>query len=202
MTFKLLSNILSFMENLARKGISLEEYFKIEESSEEKHEFYRGEIYAMSGAKRKHNLIVSNLIITFGNFFKSKPCEVYPSDMRVQIDEFNHYTYPDVSLVCGKSILNEKETTLINPNVIIEVLSESTEKYDRGKKFQAYRNIPSLQNYILVSSEYKQIEVFTKSENNTWILSEPDSEKKVFISAIDFSLNLEDVYDKVEIEEE
>jgi Uma2 family endonuclease len=189
------------MDNLARKKISMDEYFHIEETSEIKHEYYRGDIYAMAGASSNHNLIVSNLIRSLGNQFRNRPCLVYPSDMRVQVDENNHYTYPDVIIVCDKpTFLDDKKNTLINPTVIIEVLSESTELYDRGKKFQAYRLIPSLQNYILVASESKLIEVFTRNTNGQWVIFDLDSEGKIKISYLDCELSLDEVYEKVELD--
>lgn len=191
------------MDNLARKRMTAEEYFALEETSLEKYEFYRGEIFAMSGAREIHNLIVSNLIYTFKLQMKGRPCAVYPSDMRVMVDEYNHYTYPDISVVCGKrDFTDEKKMTLVNPIAIAEVLSDSTEGYDRGKKFHAYRNIPSLQVYILISTNYKQIEVFTKLESGTWNLTEPDKEGRIHISPLECSLDLKDVYDQVEIVEE
>jgi Uma2 family endonuclease len=190
------------MENLARKLLSSDEYFQMEENSEIKHEFYRGDVFAMAGAKRKHNIVVSNLIITIGSSFKNRPCVVYPSDMRVRVEEGRHYTYPDLSLVCGRSEFSDsKQTTLINPQVIIEVLSDSTENYDRGKKFQAYRTIPSLQSYILVGSESPLIELFSKLPNNTWVLSDA-IENRIFIPSLDLTLSLSDVYDKINWEEE
>lgn len=191
------------MDNLARKRMTAEEYFALEETSLEKYEFYRGEIFAMSGATRKHNLLVVNLVVQLKNALKNRPCEVYASDMRVMVDEYGHYTYPDLSIVCGKRIFtDEKEVTLVNPIAIAEVLSDSTEGYDRGKKFHAYRNIPSLQVYILISTNYKQIEVFTRLESGTWNLTEPDKEGRIHISPLECSLDLKDVYDQVEIVEE
>ncbi len=189
------------MKNLARKRMTVQEYFSFEESSQDKHEFYKGELFAMSGASRIHNLIVGNLLFIFKNQFKKNDCEIYSSDMRVQIDEQNHYTYPDLTIVCGKRIFpDKKETTLVNPTVVIEVLSNSTESYDRGKKFQSYRSIPSLQTYILVSTNYKQIEVFKKSEDNVWTLSEADADGNLPIPFPNCILAMNEVYSGVELE--
>jgi Uma2 family endonuclease len=190
------------MGNAAKKLMTAEEYLDFERESFEKHEFYNGEIYAMAGAKERHNLIVSNLIATIGIQIKNKPYVVYPSDMRVVIDEYNHYTYPDVTLVCGeRKFLDNKNDCLLNPNVIIEVLSDSTEKYDRGKKFEAYRNLISLREYMLVSSEHKKIELFTKTTEGKWLLSENGIEDTIIIPTLDLTLLLSDVYDKVEFEQ-
>jgi Uma2 family endonuclease len=187
------------MENLAYKKITVADYLEMERNSVEKHEYYEGEIFAMAGAKKNHNLIVSNLIATFHGQFRGRPCSVFPPDMKVAIDKYNHYTYPDVSIVCGESkFVNDSEDSLVNPKVIIEVLSESTEKYDRGKKFQSYRNISSLQEYVLVSTEYKKIEIFTKSKEDQWVLSESGESGTIKLNSIDCVLSLDDVYDKVE----
>lgn len=190
----------ALMGSAAKKLMTAIEYLEFERNSLEKHEFYNGEIYAMAGAKERHNLIVSNLIINIGTKFKNKPCVVYPSDMRVVIDEYNHYTYPDVSLVCGeREFLDNKNDCLLNPNVIIEVLSDSTEKYDRGKKFEDYRNLISLREYMLVSSEHKKIELFTKTTDGKWLFSENTLEGNI-IPTLDLTLLLSDIYDKVEFE--
>ena len=192
----------ALMGSAAKKFMTASEYLEFERNSLEKHEFYNGEIYAMAGAKERHNLIVSYLIINIGTKFKNKHCVVYPSDMRVVIDEYNHYTYPDVTLVCGeRKFLDNKNDCLLNPNVIIEVLSDSTEKYDRGKKFEAYRNLISLREYMLVSSEHKKIELFTKTTEGKWLLSENGIEDTIIIPTLDLTLLLSDVYDKVEFEQ-
>ncbi len=186
------------MDNLARKKISAEEYFRIEETSEVKHEYFKGDIYAMAGAGSSHNLIVSNLIRTLGNQLRTSPCLVYPSDMRVQVNENSHYAYPDVMIVCDEpEFLNDRKNTLLNPMVIFEVLSESTELYDRGKKFQAYRSISSLRNYILISSESRQIEVFSKNGNGQWVIFDMDAEGKIKIPYLDCELSLDEVYEKL-----
>ena len=191
------------MGNLANKKITVSEYFEIERNSLEKHEYYEGELFAMAGAKKKHNLIVSNLIAALHGKFKDRPCVVYPSDMKVAVDRYNHYTYPDISIVCGESkFVNDSEDSLTNPNVIMEVLSDSTEKYDRGKKFQSYRNISSLKEYVLVSTENKKVEVFTKSSDGKWVLSESDESGIIKLSSIECVLLLDDIYDKVEILED
>ncbi len=187
------------MENLAQKFITEEEYFELEENSEVKHEYFYGEIFAMAGAKNNHNLLVVNLTGILYNHFKSKPCYVYPSDMRVSVEKGKYYTYPDISIVCGKrEFLDKNETTLTNPNLIIEALSYSTEKYDRRKKFQSYRTIPSLNTYILVATDYKQIEVYSKTGNNSWTLTDPDANQKNYIPSLDFTLDLNEVYQKIE----
>lgn len=188
------------MDNLACKFISVQDYFAFEETSEVRHEYYRGELFTMSGATQNHNLIVSNLIFVLKSRFKDRPCVVFPPDKRVEVDQYNHYTYSDLTIVCGKrNFREEKEYTLLNPTAIVEVLSESTESYDRGKKFQAYRNIPSLQAYILIPTNYKNIEVFQKSGDGQWSLSDPNAEGISVISSLGVSLKVDEVYEGVEI---
>jgi len=185
------------MENLARTYLSEEEYLKQERNAPLKSEYYKGEVFAMAGAKRKHNAIVTALVAGLYPILKDNPCEVYPSDMRVgnKLDRF--YTYPDVSIVCGKpEFIDDKEDVLLNPSVAIEVHSESTEKYDRGGKFALYRNIPSIQEYILVSTEERKIESFAR-KGEDWTYKESHGET-FSLQSMDVLLNLNSIYEKVE----
>jgi Uma2 family endonuclease len=185
------------MENLARTYLSEEEYLEQERKAPFKSEYYKGEVFAMAGAKRKHNAIVTALVSGLYPILKDNPCEVYPSDMRVgnKLDRF--YTYPDVSIVCGKpEFIDDKEDVLLNPSVVIEVLSESTERYDRGGKFALYRNIPSIQEYILVSTEERKIESFVR-KGEDWTYKESHGETFYFQS-MDVLLNINSIYEKVE----
>ncbi len=192
----------ALMGNAAKKLMTVAGYLDFERESFEKHEFYNGEIYAMTGAKERHNLIVSNLIATIGIQIKNKPYVIFPPSMRVVIDEYRHYTYPDVTLVCGeRKFLDNKNDCLLNPNVIVEVLSDSTERYDRGKKFEAYRNIISLKEYMLVSSEHRKMELFTKTTDGKWLFSENTQEDTIIIPTLDLTLILSDIYDRVEFEQ-
>ena len=123
-----------------RKRLSPQEYLAIERKSETRNEYYNGEMFAMAGASREHNLISVNLLRDIGNQLEDRPCEAYPSDMRVSIEATGLYTYPDVSVVCGEPRFEDREVdTLLNPTVIIEILSPTTEAYDRGFKFRQYR---------------------------------------------------------------
>lgn len=191
------TKILSMKANLAEKGFSEEEYLEMERKSPIKSEYYMGEIFAMAGAKRNHNLIVTNLLRELSIYLKSKPCEVYPSDMKVKNARDSFYTYPDVTVVCGKpEFLDDKQEVLLNPQLIFEVLSESTEKYDRGGKFALYRNIPSIQEYILVSSDEMKIESFLRN-GDTWSFRESKLNESFLIQTLDLSLVLDEVYQKV-----
>jgi len=174
------------------------EYLEFERASELKHEYYNGEIFAMSGASRAHNLIIANLVRVMGNQLLEKSCEVYPSDMRVQI-ESNIYTYPDVTVVCGDAkFADDVFDTLLNPTVIIEILSPSTEAYDRGGKFRNYRKLASLQEYVLVSQNPHHVERFLFQDNGIWSFTDAEGpDATIELSSIDCVLTLTDVYHRV-----
>jgi Uma2 family endonuclease len=185
----------------SKKIYSIEAYLEIENASIEKHEYYKGEIFAMSGAKVPHNIICSNLLVALGFKLKGKKCKPFGSDQRIHILENTLFTYSDISIVCGDVItLNNDEYNVLNPTVIIEVLSKSTKNYDRGEKFKLYRDIPTLKEYILVDSENIHIEIFRLNTNNHWELEEYTSvESSVNIKAINESIALTDIYDGVTI---
>ncbi len=182
----------------AQKKWTVEEYLAFERGSEEKHEYYAGEIFAMSGASREHNLIVTNTIVTLGSQLGSNPCEVYPSDMRVKVNAIK-YTYPDVSVVCGEPRFVDGEfDTLLNPTVIIEVLSDSTEDYDRGTKFKHYMGIDSLQVYVLIAQNEVRIDHCTRQSDGDWRISVSNTlEAAIQLSSINCPILLADVYRKV-----
>ena len=187
------------MDNLARKTFTESEYLELERKADFKSEYYNGETFAMAGASLIHNKIVSNLIFLFNQFLKDKPCDVYPSDLRLQVEKSGLYTYPDITIVCGKTeLLDNKFDTLKNPTILIEVLSDSTEKYDRGQKFSFYREIPSLKEYILVSSKTMKIEKFKRLEDGNYLYIESNEHQPFPIDSIDMNLNLEDVYNKID----
>jgi Uma2 family endonuclease len=191
------------MSALAHRVWTREEYLAFERASEEKHEYLAGEIHAMVGASNNHNLIVANLIIALGIQLRGRSCLVYPSDMRVGIPAVGSYTYPDVTVVCGRPEFEDAEVDiLLNPTVIIEVLSPSTEMYDRGKKFQNYRTIASLKEYILVSQDTHRIEQFVRQENEQWLLTDAAVlESSITLPSTNCTLALVDVYDKVSFDE-
>jgi len=138
------------MSAVPQSRYSPQEYLALERVATHKSEYYRGEIFAMAGASILHNLIVGNLIACLHNALSGSGCRVYPRDLRVATPD-GLYTYPDVTVMCGEHTFDDHgRDTLTNPQILIEVLSESTEAYDRGKKFELYRSLPSLRNYILV----------------------------------------------------
>jgi Uma2 family endonuclease len=155
----------------AARRLTEREYLEIERRAEIKSEFYDGEMFAMSGGTRAHSAIAVNLIRELGNKLKGRPCSVYNSDLRVKIEASGLFTYPDVSVVCGAERLQDDDI-LLNPVLLAEVLSESTEAYDRGKKFEHYRQIPSLREYLLISQAEPRIEQFIRQETGDWLLRE------------------------------
>jgi Uma2 family endonuclease len=180
--------------------LTTEEYLAFERGIEIKHEYFAGEIFAMVGASKRHNLITANVIRVLGNQLVERPCNVYPSDMRVKVRSTGKYTYPDVVVACFEEEFDDAEKdTLLNPVVIIEVLSESTEAYDRGKKFEQYQQIESLIEYILITQEPYRVEQYVRQSNREWRYSEyHNAEDIVRISVIGCELALTDVYIKVE----
>ena len=187
------------MDNLARKLISVPEYLEIERTSEEKHEYYKGELFAMAGGKRVHAVIAGNILTKINNQIENKPCIAFGSDMKVQVKPDGLFTYPDISALCGEEkYLDAKEDTLLNPSLIIEVLSESTENYDRGKKFILYRELESLQEYVLVASEYKKIEIYRRTANNQWLLSDVKEDEQVVFETIQCFVSHKEIYNKVQ----
>jgi len=180
------------------KFITPEEYLRLERASQEKHEYFKGEIFAMTGATENHNIIAGSTFAALYSELRKKPCQIYPSDMRVRIPATGLYTYPDISVVCGTPEFEDDGLdTLLNPTVIIEVLSPSTEPYDRGKKFQHYRTIPTLKEYILIAQDSIRIEHFARREDQ-WILTDAKSSDTVLaLPSIECTLALSDVYEKV-----
>jgi len=184
------------MKAQLKTQITPEDYLEVERLATYKSEYYAGEMFAMAGASKRHNLIVSNLIRILGNQLLEGDCNVYPSDMRIKIAKVKKYTYADVVIACGREEFDDqKEDTLLNPVVIIEVLSDSTEAYDRGQKFVYYQMLPSLQEYLLVSQHHCQIEQFVRNSERFWTYAEyHDAEDIVPIRAINVELRLKDIY--------
>jgi Uma2 family endonuclease len=177
-----------------------EEYLEAERSAETKSEYFAGEVFAMAGAGEAHNLVVANVVGELRQRLKQRPCRVYPSDLRVLVSETGLYTYPDVVVVCGEPrFLDEKRDTLLNPTLLVEVLSDATEAYDRGKKFEHYRRIDSLQEYVLVSPTAPRVERFLRQEGGTWLFSEASEiAATAELSSIGCALPLAEVYEKIE----
>ena len=187
------------MPSVQKALLTPEEYLQRDRQADFKSEFYRGEMFAMAYASAKHNLIVSNAIVSLGSQLKQRPCRVYPSDLRVQVQATGLFTYPDLSIVCGEPQFEHGQgDVLVNPDVVVEVLSESTEAYDRGKKFEHYRQIPSLKQYVLIAQDRHSVEVFTRTGEDEWTLRAEQS-ASVELASIECNLPLAEVYDKVNL---
>jgi Uma2 family endonuclease len=182
--------------------LSPEEYLAVERQAACKSEYVAGEMFAMAGASRRHNLIVANVIRVLGNQLLASPCNVYPSDMRLKIPRTGRYTYPDITVACAEEQFeDEHRDTLLNPVVIIEVWSESTEAYDRGKKFEDYQRLESLVEYILIAQDHYSVERYVRQDQRTWIYSVFQSrEDMVALSTIGCQLVLQDVYAKIDMQ--
>ena len=180
--------------------ISAKDYLKVERAATEKHELHEGQIVTMSGALVPHNHIVSNLFSLIGPFLKGKKCKVFTSDLRVSIPTAESFTYPDLSIICGKLEMEDDVfDTITNPSVLIEVMSRSTEKYDRGTKFFYYMQIASLKEYILVDSNSVFVQVATRQGDNSWKFEEwRDISASFKIKTIEKPVALTEVYEDVE----
>jgi Uma2 family endonuclease len=183
---------------LEQPRYTAEDYLTLERSASSKSEFHNGEIYAMTGASRKHNLITVNIAGELRSQLKKRPCEAYINDMRVKAVEAHSYHYPDIAVVCGAPQFEDTYLdTLLNPTLLIEVLSPSTEAYDRGGKFAHYRKIASLREYLLISQDQPSIERYLR-QGDVWIFSEAVGlEASMSLESIDCLLSLWEVYDKV-----
>ena len=189
------------MSRQAKTYVTPEEYLAFERQAEYKNEYFDGEIFAMVGASRKHNLINVNIASVLNGQLKNRPCEVYGSDMRVRIPNANLYTYPDVAVACGEPLFEDDHVdTLLNPILIVEVLSKSTASYDHVKKFGYYRSLASLMEYVLVAQDEYRIEQYTKQSDDHWLLTDIRSLEAVLkLGSIECVLPLAEVYRKVQL---
>ncbi len=183
----------------AEKLMSEQEYLAFEEKSKIKHEFMDGEIFSMAGATRKHNLATTNVSTELNLQLRATDCEVYASDFRVRIRD-GHNVYPDVAVACGDILTVDEDKTLLNPIVVFEVLSKSTEKRDRGEKAEDYYKLNSLQDYVLVSQYRVGVEHFSRQKNNEWILKiYEDLEDVVELKSIKCKISLKLIYLKIKL---
>lgn len=181
-----------------RTGLSEAEYLAFERNSKTKHEYFRSEVFAMAGASRAHNLIVTNIVAALHGLLRERPCEVYSSDMRVRVAETGLYTYPDIVVVCGEPRFADDELdTLLNPTIVFEVLSKATESCDRGKKFEHYRKLDSLMQYVLLSQSEVLIEQFVKQAGGRWLLNEFRAGEMLELQQIGDALAVDELYFKV-----
>ena len=187
------------MSTLPKNHITPEQYLEIDRQAERKSEYYDGEMFAMAGAGLRHNEIVANIIGTLHAQLRGKPCRALPSDMRVRISS-SRYVYPDVTVVCGKpELADNRGDILLNPTVVIEVLSPSTASFDRGLKFDAYTALESLRDYVLISTETPSIEVFSRQSDGRWLLTKAVTlDASLELDSIACRRSLADIYANVD----
>src|ERR1043165_9327432 len=175
------------------------EYLEIERAAQFKSEFFDGEIFAMAGGTLQHSLIATNLAAEFRNLLKNHKCTAYNKDLRVKIEATGLFTYSDLSILCGPLEFAEgTDDTVVNPSLLVEVLSSSTEAYDRGRKFEHYRQIPTLQEYLLVNQNEPRIEQFIRESDGRWLLNDvAGMEKKLELPSLKIAISLSEVFAKV-----
>src|ERR1700722_4745315 len=180
--------------------VTEEEYLALDRAAEVRSEFLDGEMWAMSGGSMQHSQLGMNLSGLLYNALLEGDCQAFTPDFRVRVAPGRMYAYPDITVVCGKPLLaDNQQDTLLNPTVIFEILSPSTEKYDRGVKFQFYRAIQSLRDYVLVSQDRVLIEKYTRTEAGTWTLRDYQRLEDAFtIESIDTRLPVGPIYHRVE----
>ena len=190
----------AYLSTQPRTLLTPEEYLEIERKAEFRSEYHAGEMFAMAGARQAHNLVNGNTYRDLANQLRHTRCQVYSNEMRVRIPAADLYTYPDIVVVCDQpQFADEEFDTLLNPVVLVEVLSPSTEAYDRGKKFEYYGSLPSLREYLLLATEYMHADLFTREPGGKWILSSASGiEESIVFSSIPCRLALKDLYEKVE----
>jgi len=188
------------MSTQPKTYLTPEQYLEIERQAEFKSEYYQGEMFAMSGAREPHVLITGNALGELRQQLRKRPCKAYSVDMRLRVTPAGLYTYPDLVVVCGEPrFLDENRDTLLNANLIIEVLSESTEAYDRGLKFALYRSLESLAEYVIISSLRVSVERYTRQPDGQWLLKAVNRlEDSIDLQSVDCHLLLADLYEKVD----
>ena len=186
------------MASVPNYYVTPEEYLALERKAKFKSEYIDGMVYAFAGASERHNLVAANIIVSLGGQIKGRPCKIYPSDLKVRLPNSKRFFYPDVSVVCGEvEFADDKRDVILNPTLIVEVSSESTAAFDRGKKFLSYQQIDSLQEYILVSQDEILIEGYARQGNDTWLYTKVTGlEGSLTLPSINCKLDLKDVYDK------
>jgi Uma2 family endonuclease len=185
--------------HLQRK-YTLEEYFVLERSSHERYEYWNGEVFCMSGVSENHALIETNLITLLNNKLRGRGCRVFPANMRIKVPSLPPYRYADLSALCGRPIFEKigGVDVLMNPTLIVEVLSESTEAYDRGDKFTYYKSIPSFREYLLVAQHRSHITQYVKQDDGSWRYGEVNEmSARLYLPSVDCGLELHEIYQDV-----
>jgi len=189
------------MSTQPKPYLTPQQYLEIERSAERKSEYYNGEMFLMSGGTRKHGKVIDNLSRSLGNRLDDKPCFAYSSEVRLWIQASGLFTYPDIMVVCEPERTSpDDEDSLTNPTVIVEVLSPTTEAYDRGKKFGHYLRIPSLRDYVLVSQEELRIDHFTIQPGATHTFRQyRNLDDLLELPSIDCAIPLREIYHKTDL---
>jgi Uma2 family endonuclease len=187
------------MSTAPKRRLTEAEYLAIERQAETKSEFYDGEMFAMAGAKRNHNLIAGNIYREISEQLRKGPCEAYLANMRVKVAKTGLYTYPDIAVVCSEPrFLDGEEDTLLNPTLLVEVLSDSTARYVRSLKSRLYRKLPSLRQYMIVEQDEPLVEVYSRSPDGDWMLKDAgELTESLSLDAIGCTLSLAAAYEKV-----
>ena len=188
------------VSSVPRTLVTYEAYASGEASSEVKHEFVRGEIFAMAGGTPKHAALTAAMTMLLGAQLRGKPCRPYSSDLRVRIRSADVGAYPDITVICGEPERAPEDTaSVLNPTLIVEVLSTSTEAYDRGDKFAHYRQVPSLKEYILVSQHKQAIERHVRNQDGSWTMTAFGPDAHLTLTAIGCELSVNDVYEGIQL---
>ncbi len=181
------------------RSFSLAQYLAIENDSSEKHEFYEGEISAMAGATVAHNTISVNILAHLHTQLRGKDCRPFNSDQRIKVESAGFYTYPDVSVICGQvQIAKDDPLSATNPRVILEVLSPSTDYFDKRRKLKLYLQLDSLHEYVIVTQDWPYVQKFIRNDDGTWTMSVIEGlDTALDLKSIDCQLQMADVYDGV-----
>lgn len=189
------------MSSQTKVKLTVEEYLALERSTQDRSEYFKGEVFAMGGASERHNLIVGNVFASLHSQLRARECKVYSTEMRVKVSSTGLYTYPDIVALCGDARFDdEQRDTLVNPTLIIEVLSKSTEGYDRGEKFAQYRRIESLAEYLLVAQDRIRVEHYLRQPSDQWLMSEADKpQDTIELVSVGCVPTLTEVYAKADV---
>jgi Uma2 family endonuclease len=193
------------MSALPKRRYSLEEYLELDKNSEERYEYFDGEVVAMAGAKLSHNRVARNMIRSLENKLDGTDCEVLPADMRIKVPTALPYRYPDLVVVCGEPMIEDLQgqEMLLNPLLIVEVLSESTEAYDQGRKFTAYQSIPSFREYLLVAQDRPHVIQYVRQASGKWLRTDIEGlDETLTLETINCTLTLAEIYRRVKFPSE
>lgn len=190
------------MQNLAtRQNYTLEEYAELEKASEERLEYFEGTVWNMSGASPHHEVVVGNTITALNNALRDRGCLIFGSNLRIKVPGYLPYRYPDISALCGQPIFEDFYglEMLINPSLIVEVLSASTEAFDLSDKFTYYKSIKSFTEYLLIAQDRPHVTLYTKQSEDVWLHREyNDLSAKIYLSSLDCEISVAEIYSNVE----